>query len=158
MPGWDDNDIPTNAGWPDLPIDEPTLSPRGYTGFDPSRASPSGGGLPWPGTPVREPLYPGGLPGAGPGAGAGMGALTASGFDLPELLKTLLGVSPFIAGAIQGQPDMPQGLQGIIDLQRQRLEASNPLYESVLRLAFSRLPSGATQGLPMPQMPRPGGQ
>jgi hypothetical protein len=54
-----------------------------------------------------------------------------------------------------GQPDMPEGLEGLLDLQRQRLEASNPLYESVLRLAFSRLPTGATQGLPMPTMGTP---
>jgi hypothetical protein len=101
---------------------------------------------------------PGGIGGGGSGAGgaAGLAAQTASGFNMRDLLKYIIGGGAVVGGLTgAGQPDMPEGLEGLLDLQRQRLEASNPLYESVLRLAFSRLPTGATQGLPMPTMGTP---
>jgi hypothetical protein len=100
---------------------------------------------------------PGGI-GAGGGAGgaaagAGLAAQTASGFNMGDLLKYIVGGGAVVGGLTgAGQPDMPQGMEDLLGLQKRRLEASNPLYESVLRLAFSRMPTGATQGLPTPQL------
>jgi hypothetical protein len=95
-----------------------------------------------------------GLPGGvGAGGGAGLAAQTASGFNMGDLLKYIVGGGAVVGGLTgAGQPDMPAGMEDILGLQKRRLEASNPLYESVLRLAFSRMPTGATQGLPTPAL------
>jgi hypothetical protein len=98
---------------------------------------------------------PGGIGSGGSGAatGAGLGAQTASGFNMRDLLKYIVGGGAVVGGLTgAGQPDMPEGMEDLLGLQKRRLEASNPLYESVLRLAFSRMPTGATQGLSIPSV------
>ena len=104
-----------------------------------------------------------GAAGAGAGAGAGSAAggswweslLGGSNENMDPLdwLRLALGGASMLGGAFGGQqeePDMSPELRGMFEQNRARMESQNPLYESVTQLAFNRLPTSATAGLPMP--------
>lgn len=135
---------------------QPAYGQDGYGPFRPGQHAPAGGFNPFPrpagGSPLPStPVNPvGSLVNAPAG---GVGSLAASGFDIQELLKYVLGGGLVARGLFDGgQGDIPPELNDMLGLQKRRLEASNPLYESVLRLAFSRLPTNATQGLSIPSV------
>lgn len=93
----------------------------------------------------------GGLGFSAMGAGAGGGGLKemishAAGGGLKDaLIKGGLTAGMMGLGQALGpdQPQLPPELQQILSLQKQRLEMQQPLYESILRLAQSRLPMSA---------------
>ena len=97
----------------------------------------------------------GGAAAAGAGAGASAGA--TAGAASRSLLERIAGVAVPAAGAIgaatsaaQRPPGSSPEAQGLIDQQRRRLEQSNDLYETVLGLAYGRLPVSAQAGGAIP--------
>lgn len=61
---------------------------------------------------------------------------------------------PMILHLVRGNGGQSDQMQSILDLQRQRMQAQNPLFEAASRLAFQRLPTSAQAGLPLPSMTR----
>lgn len=98
------------------------------------------------------------VPGAAASGGGGMGGLLKSlvpgmsdgGFDVNDITKLL----PLLAHFLGGGSGPNQQQEDIQNLTMQRMNAQNPLFEAASRLAFSRMPDSATQGL---QPPRLGG-
>ena len=92
---------------------------------------------------------------AGTAGGAAGGAASGAGRSVVnKVLETAAGAIPAAIGAIgaanaQDKTSSPE-IQAMLDQQRQRLEASNPLYEAVLRLAHGRLPTHAQAGQSIP--------
>ena len=92
--------------------------------------------------------FPGALAGS---AGAAANAAGSAGGWGSKVADAALEYGPAVAGAIgasmadRGPTSSPE-IQAGMDQQRQRLEMSNPLYQSVLRLAHGRLPMSAQAG------------
>lgn len=93
--------------------------------------------------------------GMGVGGAAGMGAgagAAAAGGGLADVLKRLgltagmMGIGKAIGGG--GQTPIPPEIQQILDLQKQRMQLQNPLFEAISRLAMSRLPTAQQQAMP----------
>ena len=108
------------------------------------------------GTLASTPIGAGSIP-AIPAlrGGAGKGDLTASGYGTAiDVLKRLapaaglVGLTQFTGRG--GGNDIPPELREILNLQKNRMEMQNPLYESILRLAQSRLPTSAQGGVSDP--------
>lgn len=129
--------------------------------------SGAGGGLPGLGAdPAGEALGAAGL-GADPAGeaiggtlGAG-GAGGASGLSRTAALTAgqralrggLLGGSLALGGALGGgSQDMSPELRRLFELQHQRLQAQNPLYQSILGLAFNRMPTASRAGVTAPSL------
>jgi hypothetical protein len=106
-----------------------------------------------------------GLAGSGFGAGGGAAALPAAVTGASEVgaggalarvgrlaARAAPTVIPAIGQRLTGGDDggrsggTPPELQEILNLQKQRMLMQNPLYESILKLAQSRLPTSAQQG------------
>lgn len=90
------------------------------------------------------------------GRGAAAGALAGAGVGSAFMPGWGTGIGAGLGGLIglfgQGDTSKPMSpeLQRIFQQEQGRTALVNPLYEAALRLAFHRLPSGATQGLRMP--------
>lgn len=78
------------------------------------------------------------------GANALNGLTSGKGFSSSDLLK-LLGVGGAIGlnAAQQGGQGYPPELEEILKLQKNRMQAQSPLYDSILKLTRSRLPTSA---------------
>ena len=127
-----DPDDPNQYGNPEAGWAYPQPEPLGDLG--------GGGGMPsWLKSILGGGHGPGGT-GPGGSGGSGQGGLNLA--ALAALLVRLLGRG-------NGQT---QQLQQIQDLTRRRMEAQNPLFEAVSRLALSRLPMSAQAGLSIPSL------
>lgn len=94
------------------------------------------------------------LPAMGGAAGAGGGLLNGlggSGADMPAWLKALVAGGVGAAGIVGShqQAELPAEMRDIFNLQKQRMEAQNPLYASILQLAKQRMPT-SVQGAQLP--------
>lgn len=100
-----------------------------------------------------------GASGAGTSAGTG-GALASSGVSVPMLtpaavatgggmafgLKDAAQLAPLVAslfhsGSVSSTPPQNAALQNLINLQTQRLQESDPLYQAIVRMASGLLPT-----------------
>lgn len=98
----------------------------------------------------------------GGGAGAGAAGAAGGGVAAKSALDRIISAAkPAVAGAAavgaltQGNGggggtsgQLPPELQQYLDLQRQRTEGQNPLFQAVTQLAYDRMPTNATRGLP----------
>ncbi len=95
---------------------------------------------------------------AGRTIGSGMAktapSLASGGSDwVNKAIQTAGNAAPAIGalvGGAGGKPGISPEASAMLDQQRSRMEQANPLYESVMRLAFNRLPTSAQQGLSVP--------
>lgn len=121
-----------------------TLPAHGFIGYGatvPAAASPGifGGGA---------------AAGAAGAAGGGVAAKSALDRVISAAKPVVAGTAavgaltqgPGGGGGTSGQ--LPPELQQYLDLQRQRVQGQNPLFQAVTQLAYDRMPTNATRGLP----------
>lgn len=101
-----------------------------------------GGGAAAPGAMTGAEMSAKGL--VGPGLQAASGVNKA--MDLMKLGLGGAGVVGAMTHANTASQSIPPELQQMLDLQRQRMQMQNPLYEAVTRMAMNRLPTNLTQG------------
>ena len=97
--------------------------------------------------------WSGGATGAAGGAAAGS-AFGPWGTGIGAGIGGLLG----LFGGNSSWEDMPPEAERYLKLHQQRFEGQTPLYESVARLAFDRLPTNARSGIDAPSLATAEGQ
>ena len=122
----------------------------------PTQRGGGGGSLPVPhGDPYAPPASLASNTGSAAGAtGAAGAAGTGAAIDrIANYARLALGAAGTIRAATAGTPptSSPE-MERLLALLRDRLVASNPLYEALLRSTFGRLPTTATSGLTAPSM------
>lgn len=136
--GWQDSWLAKNFWW------MPAAAAGGYAlagmgGGAPAAASATGEGAAAAGSGA-------GAAGAAGTAGAGGAAMGIGERVARAAVPAGLAIAGRVAGGGGNNGQIPPELRQILDLQRQRLQMQGPLYESILRLAQSRLPMSARSG------------
>ena len=92
----------------------------------------------------------GGLGYTGVGAGFGLGTAVKHGLTGASALDRVVDIGKKIApgiitgtalGQLSGGGELPPELREMMDMQRQRMQMQQPLYQSIMRMANSRLPT-----------------